>query len=117
MDITKTINNILYTLEHYPVPEDLEWSTEQVLTLISRIKELEAINKKACIELVDSASDLEKAEVKVKKLQEGIERHKAACHNISCGFGQFYSFLQRPYIFCEPDRKLYELLEGEKDEV
>jgi len=41
MDITKTINNILYTLEHYPVPEDLEWSTEQVLTLISRIKELE----------------------------------------------------------------------------
>jgi len=35
------INYILYTLEHYPHPEDLEWSTEQVKSLLSRIKELE----------------------------------------------------------------------------
>ena len=37
----RTINNIFYTLEHYPVPEDLEWSTEDVLALIYYIKELE----------------------------------------------------------------------------
>ena len=43
MDKAKeTINYILYTLEHYPYPQDdLEWSTEQVRVLLAYIKELE----------------------------------------------------------------------------
>ena len=56
MDTTKaTINNILYTIEHYPYQkDDLEWGTEEVMILISRIKELE----------------------------EGIKKHEAGRHKI-----------------------------------
>lgn len=39
--IKSVIKYIHYTLEHYPTPEDLEWSTEQIEALLSHIEELE----------------------------------------------------------------------------
>lgn len=53
----KVINFIHYTLEHYPHPEDLEWSTEEIQVLLSYIEQLKE-EKKGMVRL--SEKDMKK---------------------------------------------------------
>ena len=77
----KVINYILYTLEHHPTPEDLEWSTEQVQSLLSKIKELQGHADKLGEIITGQTEKRLELENRVKGLEQDLNReitHKDA---------------------------------------
>ncbi len=90
------IDYIHHTLNHYPHPEDLEWSTEQIQTLLSDIKELqghadklgEIINgqNKKRLELEEKLSNLNNAILNAQEVLKQLLQWRIQKKNIVHGF-------------------------------